>query len=385
MYARSNYKTSRFFTLITIIFSVFLSIFGLLTIVDSPSVNAGSQKTPTIAESHVIHLPIAFHNYIQSSWILLGPDALDVITFEINPLLPDVIYAGIRNGGLWYSQDGGQDWQLFDHGIPTTYSIRHIAVAAESPNVIYVSADDGHIYRSFDAGHNWEAINRPSTSYRIHSLTINPVTPTIVYAGTIAIHPPYNGPVMKSTNGGQTWEQTLPYLTVATHIVVDPQNPQAVFIASTQDGVLKSLDGGDNWQTMNNGLPENPSATRLQLDQYSSQVIFALVSGGLYKSENSGEDWTNISHHLPDYTIRDFALGTTNGVLFVAYSDPSSQECQSSIYRTHNHGETWQVVTSAQLCINKIVLNKQKPDYIFALFRHMPISYQIWQLTPINP
>jgi photosystem II stability/assembly factor-like uncharacterized protein len=194
---------------------------------------------------------------------------------------------------------------------------------------------------------------------------------------------------MRSLDGGITWEQILPYYTLANKIIVDPQNPQVVYVASSSDGVLKSLDGGDNWQTMNEGLPSNPSATQLALDHDDPLFIYLSGTGGLYNSIDGGENWVNISQSLPQSYYSDFAFNIDTGAIFIATrsSTQPNPDCEGNIYRSSDNGVSWQYVihNPNNLCAKKIVfIGNDIQHSIFMLIGNYG-NEQIWQLSPINP
>jgi photosystem II stability/assembly factor-like uncharacterized protein len=113
----------------------------------------------------------------------------------------------------------------------------------------------------------------------IQALTINPVTPTTVYA---AAEP---ATVFKSGDSGANWSRTA--LTAMGHVpavAIDPLTPTALYVA-TDSGVLKSTDGGATWGAtgMTNGV------SLLAIDPVTT--IYAVTSAGLFKSLNGGATW----------------------------------------------------------------------------------------------
>src|SRR5262249_40418283 len=90
---------------------------------------------------------------------------------------------------------------------------------------------------------------------QIMALTIDPITPTTLYAGLWA-----RG-LFKSTNGGATWNLintglTSTFPTVNT-VAIDPASPNTIYAGTSYDGIFKSTNAGANWIAINNGL--NPS------------------------------------------------------------------------------------------------------------------------------
>ena len=345
----------------------------------------------TNALSTALYLPLIFHNYVTPSWAFIGLENVNVATLEIDPLLPDTIYAGSYNQGLWRTQDGGQSWEILSNGIPTTYSIRHIATAPTTPTTIYASVDNSFhwLYRSLDGGNQWEALTPPA-SLRIFSLGVNPITPTIIYAGIgILDMPNYGGHVMRSVDGGMSWEQVLPYYTLANKIVIDPQNPHIVYVASSSEGVLKSLDNGDTWQVMNEGLPNNPSATQLVLDSDDPLFIYLSGTGGLYNSIDGGGNWVNISQSLPQNYYSDFIFNSNTNTIFIATRSSSqpNPNCQGNMYRSSNNGANWQYIINNphNFCAKEISFISNDFYYSVLMLIDNYDNTQIWHLSDISP
>src|SRR6185295_17375339 len=128
---------------------------------------------------------------------------------------PMIMYLGFATSGVWKSTDGGIHWtSLFDE-IPFT-SIGDIAIAPSDPNVVYVGTGEPN--------------NRQSSSI--------------------------GGGVWGTKDGGKTWTSMgLEDTQSIGRIVVDPTNPNIVFVAAVghlfgpneERGLYKSIDGGKTW------------------------------------------------------------------------------------------------------------------------------------------
>jgi photosystem II stability/assembly factor-like uncharacterized protein len=150
---------------------------------------------------------------------------------------PDIIYAGAASGGVWKSESGGIDWKpIFDN--EATASIGAIAIQQSNPDVIWVGTGEGNprnslnggfgLYKSLDAGKTWQLMGLQKTR-NIQRIVIDPQNPNTVYVGAIGspwgAHPQRG--VYKTTDGGKTWRKIL-YVndkTGAADLVMDPSNP----------------------------------------------------------------------------------------------------------------------------------------------------------------
>src|SRR5690606_9692858 len=119
----------------------------------------------------------------------------------------------------------------------------------------------------------------------------------------------------KTTDGGRTWRNTWergPW-TGITDIVLDPRNPDIIYAASYQrerkaysfvaggpeSGVWKSVDGGETWNELTQGLPEGDLG-RIGVDVAHSQpnTLYATVhagDGGVFRSDDAGASWSRVS------------------------------------------------------------------------------------------
>jgi len=197
---------------------------------------------------------------------------------------PNLYYMGSTGGGVWKTENGGQNWKNISDGYFKTGSVGAIAVSEFDPNVIYVgmgehpvrgvmtSPGDG-MYKSVDAGKTWEHIGLPESRH-IARIQIHPKNPDIVF---VAVQGPVHGQseergVYKSTDGGETWKKVL-YVnetTGASEVSLDMNNPRILY-ASTWDHI-----------------------------RYPWKVVSGGEGSGLYKSTDMGETWTELTEGLPD-------------------------------------------------------------------------------------
>lgn len=89
-----------------------------------------------------------------------------------------------------------------------------------------------------------------------------------------------------------------------TSIVIDPENSRTLYVSGDNCGVYKSLDGGQSWRAMNNGLV-NYRVGGLAMHPKDNQILFAATQGGVFKSTNGGNSWNSKRKGFPDFT-QDF-------------------------------------------------------------------------------
>jgi photosystem II stability/assembly factor-like uncharacterized protein len=155
-------------------------------------------------------------------------------------------YFGAVNGGVWKTVDAGQTWESAWKG-PDVGTIGALAVAPSDPNVIYagtgepdprtdIASGDG-IYRSTDAGRTWTNVGLKD-SRQIGRIVVDPRNPDVLYVAALGdvFKPSAERGVYRSTDGGRNWQRTLFVndSTGAIDLAMDPTNPRILFAAMWQ-------------------------------------------------------------------------------------------------------------------------------------------------------
>ncbi|HJS56061.1 MAG TPA: hypothetical protein VJ765_16030 [Chitinophagaceae bacterium] len=185
-------------------------------------VNA-AQKIFEVSNSlQEINAPSAYGN-----WSSLGPNYVEqgigrAICIAFHPTDPNIVYVGTAAGGLWKATFLGSTytWQPLSDHIPSM-GVSGIVVSHSNPNHIYIltGEGDGYISRGF--------------------------TFTFGYVR-------YSVGVLKSTDGGNTWNQTASFPGVSSiryvgfKLIQDPNNANVLF-AATSNGIFKTSNGGNSW------------------------------------------------------------------------------------------------------------------------------------------
>ena len=136
---------------------------------------------------------------------------------------------------------------------------------------------------------------QPNGNGRINAIAFHPTNPDILYIGAPA------GGLWKTEDGGQTWSSNtddLPTLGVSA-IVVDYIDPTIIYIGTGDRdagdaagmGVMKSIDGGSNWQFAKEGMG-NVTVGKIIMHPTNHQTLLAATSGGLFKTTDGGQTWT---------------------------------------------------------------------------------------------
>ena len=139
------------------------------------------------------------------------------------------------------------------------------------------------MFRSSDRGETWARISNVTA----RTVTFDPQSQGKIYATTLA-----NG-VSRSLDGGDTWQtlnEGLGNLVTGRNggVLIDPMNPQVLYYGANTMGVFKSRDGGEHWYAVNSGLTDL-GVFAIALDPVNPSVLYAAGAHGVFKTVTGGE------------------------------------------------------------------------------------------------
>ena len=211
------------------------------------------------------------------------PELRPVVSLAFDPADRSIIYAGTPHLP-WKTEDGGRHWQPVHDGIETDSDVFSIQVDWKDPGRIVAGACSG-VYRSTNGGALWAKAK--SATDRTYVVAQHPTLPGLWLAGS-------KSGLMRTVNGGTSWTKVSSY--VAQSIVWDRAHPGRVFMATENDGVLRSDDDGRHWREVNRGLCSRHFLPLVE----SGGALFSSVLGeksdrGLWKLPADATNWVAAS------------------------------------------------------------------------------------------
>lgn len=253
--------------------------------------------------------------------------------FEPSLTDPDTVYAGIEDAALFRSVDGAQSWQelpaLRQHPTAPSWApgaggmcLHTIVLDPVNPGRMYAAISAAGAFRSDDSGESWRPINQGLKSegipdpeaevgHCVHRIAMHPSRPEVLYMQK-------HWDVLRSDNAGESWREISGNLPTdfGFPIAVHAHEPDTIYVVPitsdsqhfVMDGklrVYRSRTGGDEWEPLTAGLPQencylNILRDAMAVDSLDQCGIYFGTSGGqVYASADAGDTWDPIVSNLP--------------------------------------------------------------------------------------
>ncbi|WP_299313937.1 T9SS type A sorting domain-containing protein [uncultured Aquimarina sp.] len=296
-----------------------------------------------------------------SNWIALGPDDFidrsfssanigRVNTIIVDPVDPNKYYAGTPAGGIWKSEDAGGSWIPLSDELPQI-GVSAIAIDPVDTNIIYIGTGDDDandtvsvgLLKSNDGGQTWNTTGLSftiSNGIKIGEVYLDPLDRNKVFVAT-------SSGFYKSVDGGTSFTRTLN--TDVNDAKLKPGDSNIIYAVSDVS-VYKSIDNGDSFSLISSGLPS--SSTRLAIDVTPADpnYVYVLSAGsgssfqGLYKSTDSGVSFTKSST-----SENVFGAGQAWYDMALAVSDTNAEEIYTGeldVWKSTNGGDNFTQVNN---------------------------------------
>lgn len=354
-----------------------------------------------------------------------------IADLAVNPNNPFEYYLAVASGGVWKTTNNGTTFDPIFDG-QGSYSIGCVSIAPSNSNVVWVGTGENNnqrsvaygdgIYKSTDGGKSWKNMGLKDSEH-IGMITIHPEDENIVF---VAAYGPLwssggDRGIYRTTDGGDTWEQILKVSdnTGFNEIHMDPRDPNLLYATAHQrrrhvwtyiDGgpetaIYKSIDGGDNWKKIENGIPKNDlGRIGMDISPANPDVVYAIIkateNGGFYRSTDRGESFKKMSdwqtsgnyyqeivcdlkdvdkvysmdtwlHHTEDggKTFKETGEDNKHVDNHCMWIDPQNTDhwlvgCDGGLYETWNAAKDWQYKANLPITqFYKVAVDNSEPFY----------------------
>jgi photosystem II stability/assembly factor-like uncharacterized protein len=284
----------------------------------------------------------------RKRWDISGPHfaGWEIYHMKGSPADPNRIYVSQSNG--WFGQvmprsdDGGKTWQTVGNkftydGVAGTHAwydgsphpwefkrVWHLEPSLGDPDTVYAGVEDAAMFRSTDGGQNWEELSG-----------------------------------LRKHDTGPKWQPGAGGLCLHT-ILIDPTNPQRIFIAISAAGAFRTEDGGASWKPINRGLHSqyipDPTAEvghcvhRLAMHRSRPNTLYMQKHWDVMRTNNGGDQWTEISGNLP--TDFGFVIDVNANEPETIYVVPIKSDSEHyvhdgklRVFRSRTGGDEWEPLT----------------------------------------
>lgn len=253
---------------------------------------------------------------------------------------PGSLWAGTIPGGLFRSDDRGESWRLNDElwneprrgdwfgGGYDHPGIHSVAVHPTNSRRVTIGVSCGGVWITEDEGRSWRASTKGMFAEYMppekrddpaiqdpHRLVQSPSDPKVFFVQH------HNG-VFRSADGGESWEsiRSRPS-SFGFAAAIHPNDPKTSWLVPLVkdecrvpvDGklvVARTRDGGETFEILREGLPQEHAYDvvyrhGLDVDRTGDRLAMGSTTGSLWLSEDQGDSFRTLASFLPPiYSVR---------------------------------------------------------------------------------
>ena len=301
------------------------------------------------------------------------------------------INVGTRKGAFILTSDEKREHWEIDGPHFAGWEIYHITGTLTDPDRLYASQSTGWfgqvMQRSNDAGKTWEPVGNqftyegnpgshkwydgsphPWEFKRVWHLEPSLTDPDLLYAGV------EDAALFRSSDGGKSWNELAGLRSIkgdlwqpgaggmCLHtIVLNPSDPNRIFVAISAAGAFRSTDGGEKWQPVNRGLKspyELPDADAevghcvhsIAMHPSRPDVLFMQKHWDVMRTDDGGDSWHEVSGNLPSdfgfpIAVHAHEPETIYVVPIKSDSEHFPPDGKLRVYRSRTGGNDWEALT----------------------------------------
>lgn len=291
---------------------------------------------------------------------------------------------GVGDGGLWLTSDKGRTWRQTSQ-IPTVTGktenignadIYVIEIDPQDNQALYLGTAGQGLYYTYNLADGWWKVKGLARS-TITDVKVDPKNKCVIYAAI-------TNRLFRSSDCARTWQQVYydnnPEVAVTT-IAIDHYNSDNVYIGTSRGEVIKSIDQGISWRTIQRLTGVNeirklviyPQDSRLIFVATSKNKIYSFRSSSATSANDPANieknfavtDWRDLGDVLKDFKLgdifRDIVVSPSDGVMLLASS--------RGIVRSPDQGITWENIellpNEKDAIINSIAISPKNSQEIY--------------------
>jgi len=284
----------------------------------------------------------------REKWDVSGPHfaGWEIYHVKGSPADPDRIYASQTSG--WFgqvmqrSEDGGVTWNPVGNtfaydGVPGTHQwydgtphpwefarVWHLEPSLTDPDTVYAGVEDAALFKTTDGGTSWNELSG-----------------------------------LRKHGSGPHWQPGAGGMCLHT-IILDPKDPERIFVAISAAGAFRSDDAGATWKPINKGLrsaqlPDEDAEVghcvhNLAMHPSRPSTLFMQKHWDVMRSDDAGENWREVSGDLP--TDFGFPIDVHAHEPETVYVVPIKSDSEHfpidgklQVYRSRTGGNEWEALT----------------------------------------
>ena len=292
-------------------------------------------------------------------WEIMPQPGMNVANFRafVNPhngILYGALFSDLSGVllGLFRFDETDQTWiRLEESGLlDETTAVTAVGFDPVDPQTMYAGLLNGMVIRSTDGGETWASSGQTPLDY-IKELVVNPVGGEPWVCGPGGALP---GGLYRYDGNEWVSVYTSPHLfTAVRNIVFDPGaadvQTQHIWIAAVHDEVLKSEDGGQSWVSISSGQAE-----AIALNPLHPLTIYSGRPEGVFKTSDGGTSWQPVNEGLAGIVPSYLGVNPINpAIVYGAFV---------GLYGSSDGGETWQQLPAA--CSGLIAVDPNNPQHV---------------------
>lgn len=243
---------------------------------------------------------------------------------------------------IWISKDGGKTWADSGKAVnkPTVTDINplNLVFNPKDGNVVYAGLRNGGIIKTTNGGESWEFL--PFKTDKVYGLALNPSDSKTIYASTVIGD---RGKIFKNSEAGTSGDWNEMYTAaingpLVVYLAIDKKNANTIYIATSDNQAAKSADGGNSWKNI---FQSKSPVIKIALDAKNSDSIYLLTkTGEVFFSSNGGGSFESLIKKIN-------ITGMAGSGFSVMEADPSNSGWiylagKSGIIRSKDFGNNWE-------------------------------------------